>query len=97
MKRSWFVAIKEFFSSRSKTPWAAIEFNGVQDGTVAFAMSWNNAFIQNLESVGFQGINQEETIQNFFLYIANMNAIRDDVVNPDALPNLSNESNTLRR
>lgn len=96
MKRSFLVALKELFVRKSSTPWAAIEFNGVQEGAVAFSMSWNEAFIRNLDSVGFTGINQEETVQNFLLYIANMQAVQD-VVNPEGTPNLSNEANTLRR
>lgn len=96
MKRSFLVALKEFFAGKSKEPWAAIEFNGVNDGTVSFAMSWNEAFIRNLDSVGFTGINQEETVQNFFMYIANMQAVQD-VVNPEGMPNLTSEANTLRR
>lgn len=96
MKRSFVVALKEFFVRKSKTPWAAIEFNGVHDGTVSFAMSWNEAFIRNLDSVGFTGINQEETVQNFMMYMANMQAVQD-VVNPEGMPNLTNEANTLRR
>ena len=96
MKRSLLIAIKEFFVRKSSTPWAAIEFNGIQNGSVGFSMSWNDAFINNLDSAGFTGLNQEETVQNFFLYIANMQAVQD-VVNPESMPNLSNEANTLRR
>lgn len=97
MKRSFLVALREFLCSKSKKPWAAIEFNGVNDGSIAFSMSWNNSFIENLNASGFQGINQEETIQNFFLYMASMSAAQSDSVNPDEMPNLSNEANILRR
>ena len=96
MKRSKLVALKEKLESGSKTPWAAIEFNGVQEGAVAFSMSWNKAFMKNLEEAGFQGINPEETIQNFFLFMANMNAVQD-VVNPEGMPTLSNDANMLKR
>ncbi len=96
MKRSKLVALKEMISANSKEPWAAIEFNGVQEGAVAFSMSWNKSFLRNLEESGFQGINPEETIQNFFMFMANMNIVQD-VVNPEGTPTLSNEANTLRR
>lgn len=96
MKRSLFVKLKELFSSKSTSPWACAEFNGVEaDGRVGFAISWNKAFIQNIERAGFQGINEEETVQNFLMFIA-AGQVTDDV-NPEEMPTLTSDSNILLR
>lgn len=102
MNKSKLISIKEFLSSKSKTPWAVFETCGVvsEDGTkgVPIGMYWNDAFIVNLANAGIQGQNDQETMQLFFLYMASQvaNAItEEDVVNPEATPNLSSEANTF--
>ena len=101
MKRSLLVSIKELFSKNSKNPWACFETTGPnEDGRVAFSISANKAFIKNLQDLGMGGINDEETVQMFFLQMRMIpeNMVpTDDAVNPDATPNLTNEANQFRR
>jgi hypothetical protein len=99
MKGSLIIKLKELISGRSKKPWANIECNGFNDDMgIGFSMSWNQAFIRNLEERGFQGIDENETVNNFMLFCgAQMVNDRQDEINPDATPNLTSEANTFRR
>ena len=100
MKRSFLVSLKERLAKGSKKPWACFETTGPDaDGRVAFSISANKAFIQNLQNLGLGGINDEETVQMFFLQLRMIpdDMATDDAVNPDATPNLTNEANQFRR
>lgn len=59
--------VEEKFRNISKTPWARFETGGIQDGTVRYDMSWNPAFLENLKTAGFQGHNEQEIVESFFL------------------------------
>jgi hypothetical protein len=68
MKRSMLISLKEKLSAKSSTPWACFETCGPSDdGRIAFSISCNDAFVKNLHKFGYQGISDEETVQNFFL------------------------------
>ena len=97
MKRSVLVAIQEKIANTSKKPWACIETRGIEpDGRVAIAISYNRAFINNLHENGYQGMNDEETVQVFFLASQlTPPGLNLDVVNPAEHPNLTDDSSTL--
>lgn len=101
MKRKFLIALQEKLVSKSKEPWACFETSGPdKEGRLGFSISWNKAFIANLHQQGYQGMNDEETVQMFFLatHMIPEEMMNDlDTVNPDATPNLTNEANTLRR
>lgn len=101
MKRSLLISLKEKLMSRSSKPWGCFETSGPgTDGRVEFSISCNKAFINVLKKNGFQGTNDEETVQLFFLTarIAPENLLdTDDTVNPAATPNLTNEANRFVR
>lgn len=101
MKSKFLIWVQEKLSARSKTPWACFETEGM-DATcrIGWTMNWNKAFIDHLNSKGFQGLSDEETVQQFFMFsqmLPEELAHQADTVNPDATPNLTNEANTLRR
>jgi len=97
MKDSFLVSLKQKLTSRSSTPWACFETEGITNDGVGIAMHWNSAFIKKLHSQGIHGADDNETIQLFFLFMASRIAdgiqTNDDVVNPEATPNLTNEAN----
>ena len=99
MKRKLLIIIQEFLMGFSKTPWACFETNGpTSDGRVGFSISWNEAFIKNLKSMGYEGI-EEEMVQMFFVSTQMIPESMDDsdTINPEAMPNLTNEANSIRR
>lgn len=100
MKKSTLINLKEKLESRSKNPWACFETEGITEEGLGVAMHWNPAFIQHLHGLGIQGANDNETLQMFFLYMSSRIAeglIGEDVVNPDATPNLTSEANLFVR
>lgn len=102
MKRSLLVAIKERFAKKSKKPWACFETAGPDTtGRLAFSISWNEAFVKNLQELGMAGQTDEETIQLFFLQMRmipeSMDTDTDTVVNPEATPNLTSDANKFVR
>lgn len=100
MKRSWLISIKEWLAGFSKKPWACYETTGPNErGEVYFSISANQAFIENQQRLGMAGQTDDETLQLFFLQIgmAARGITEDDIVNPDATPNLSSEANVFKR
>lgn len=101
MKRSILITIKEWLAQRSSKPWACFETTGPdKDGRVAFTISSNKAFIKNLQNLGMAGTTDEETVQLFFLQtrmIPEDLMPIEDAINPEAMPNLTNEANQFRR
>lgn len=87
-------------SARSKKPWACFETSGpTEDGHVGFSISFNTAFVDNLRAHGFEGMNDEEIVQMFFLSVRMVpeEFALDDAINPAATPNLTNEANRFVR
>jgi hypothetical protein len=101
MKRSWLISLKELLTRPSKKPWACFETTGPDPtGKLGFSISWNPAFVANLQQLGMSGSTEEETIQMFFLQlrmIPDSLLNQEDTVNPSATPNLTNEANLFRR
>lgn len=99
MKRSLLTKFQELIHKRSKKPWASLETSGpTPEGRVEFTMSWNDAFIDILKRAGYDGKTEEEMVQLFYLSTQMIpESLLDDVINPDATPNLTNEANILRR
>ena len=99
MKRSLLIQLKELLMRRSKKPWACFETTGPdREGRVAFTISYNNAFVENLRNQGMAATPAEETVQLFFLQMRMLpESMMDDAVNPEATPNLTNEANQFRR
>lgn len=101
MKRSWLTALKERLVKKSKTPWASFETEGPSDdGRLEFSISWNNAFVERLRKAGYDGANEEEIVQLFFISTRMLpeDMLDDeDTVNPSATPRLTSEANILRR
>lgn len=90
--------LKDKFKSRSSVPWAEFETAGFEaDGNIQFKMRWNEAFINMLRSKGFEGM-QQEMVENFLMACQMMPAnLPTDTVNPESMPNLTNEANSFRR
>lgn len=102
MKQSFFIKISTFFSKMSKKPWACFETPGAKaSGILEFSISWNDAFIEKLKEQGYVADSEEEMVQMFFLSTRvlpeNLMVGDSDAVNPEAMPDLSNEANFLRR
>ena len=101
MKRSLLIRLHELLVSKSKKPWACFETSGIGEGErVAFTISWNRAFIENLRAAGFQATTDEETVQLFFIatrMLPEEMAGDEDTVNPEATPRLTSEANILKR
>ena len=101
MKRSLLSAIQELLKSRSKKPWASFETSGPSaDGQLQFSISWNKSFIKVLKDAGYEGQNEEELVQLFFIstHMLPEEMIDEvDTVNPEGTPRLSSEANILRR
>jgi hypothetical protein len=101
MKESFLVSLKEKMVAKSSKPWACFETEGVTEEGLGVAMHWNKAFIQKLHSQGIQGSNDNETIQLFFLFMSSRVADgvtgSEDVVSPEATPNLTREANRFVR
>jgi hypothetical protein len=103
MKRNFFIGLVEKLKKNKKEPWACFETTGVSaEGRVAFSISWNEAFIENLHKYGFIGQTDEESVQLFFLHSRmrpeELAGIPDDQgAIAEATPELTSEANTLRR
>ncbi len=100
MKRKFLIALQEKLVAKSKKPWACFETGGPDaEGRMEFSISWNQAFIDNLNKQGIQGMTDEETVQTFFIATQMIpeSMMDDDAVNPAEMPGLTSEANTLRR
>ncbi len=102
MKRSWLIAVKETLAGFSGKPWACFETTGPDEtGKLGFSISWNPAFVRNLEKLGMGGQTEEETIQLFFLQLRmipdSMMEKESEAINPEATPHLTDEANQFRR
>jgi len=101
MKRRLLIALQEKIVANSDVPWACFETTGPdKEGRLPFTVSYNKAFVKNLVEQGYQGMNDEETVQMFFIstrMLPESMMIDEDTVNPAEMPNLTNEANTLRR
>ena len=101
MKRKFLIALQEKLVSKSDKPWACFETGGPDaEGRLEFSMSWNKAFIENLNKQGIQEITDEETVQMFFLatkMLPELMMASADTVNPEATPSLTSEANILKR
>jgi hypothetical protein len=99
MKSSFLVSLKEKLASKSSTPWACFETDGISPQGLGISMRWNEAFIEHLHSQGIAGSNDNETIQLFFLFMSGKiaesidGASDDGQINPQATPNLTSEAN----
>lgn len=98
---NWLV---EKLMSRSKKPWGRFIVSGVtEDSEVRFDISYNKAFIKNLDKQGLTGITEEETVQNFlFGTMMAPKAMFDEIndqspIATEAHPNLQSETNVLKR
>lgn len=113
----WFKAVKDYFfkfekpdpvaevlamREASETPWASFEVFGFEaDGRIAINFNWNQAFIQKVRSMGFEGETEEDTVQLFF-YTSSMRPTsmaadpEDEAVQSLAHPSLSTIENEIR-
>jgi hypothetical protein len=86
------IRLKSFFSNFSKKPWACFETIGPTDkDQVAFSIHCNKAFIEKLNDMGYAGINDEETVQLFFLQLHMIPDSYSDEVISEAHPNLRSD------
>ena len=100
MEKSKLISLKEKLESKSSKPWACFETNGISEEGLGVSMYWNKAFVEHLRDAGIQGINDQETLQLFFLYMASRiasSASEEDTVNPEATPTLTSDANRLVR
>lgn len=99
MKNNFLMWLQEKLMSKSKQPWACFESSGISSEGIGFSMRWNDAFIKSLHEQGVQGATEQETMQLFFLFLSSRitdNVAGDDMVNPAAMPTLSNEANEFK-
>jgi hypothetical protein len=93
--------LAEFLARRSKKPWARFIVDGIdKDGQVKFTMSWNKAFIKNINSYGFQAESEEISVQNFlFGSMMYPKELEEEVeeISSDYHPHLQSEFNKLRK
>lgn len=92
----------EIMMRKSKTPWARFETSGIKDGQVKYEMSWNYAFLENLKNSGFNGHNEQEIVEQFFLgslIIPKELALENEFKNDEQFiePSLTSENNRLRK
>ena len=85
------------------TPWAMFEITGFEgDGQVKVEFNWNKPFIEKLDTLGFTGETEEDTVQLFF-YASQMKptslelAGGDESVQSEDLPQLSENTNRVMR
>lgn len=91
--------LEEKLRNKSETPWAKFETAGIENGMVRYDMAWNPAFLANLKKSGFQGHNEQEIVENFFL--GSMIIPKDDALNAEVgeeslTPALSSEKNRFK-
>jgi UDP-N-acetylglucosamine enolpyruvyl transferase len=96
-ERDAFIAAQEAITS----PWACFEVVGFEEGRVKVEFNWNQAFIDELDKLGFTAETQEDTVQLFF-YASQMKPTSvetsgDPSVQSSDLPNLSANTNQVRR
>lgn len=92
--------LEEKLRNRSSTPWARFDTGGIDDGSVRYDMSWNPAFLDNLRKAGFQGHNEQEIVENFFLgsmIIPKEDALNEEVGEESLTPSLVSERNRFRQ
>lgn len=84
----------EFRMNRSKKPWAKFEIDKISDeNEIAFKMHWNKAFIKKINSLGFYGSNEQETVENFlFSSLMYPKNLEEDAIVSDYHPELQNEN-----
>lgn len=80
-------------------PWASFEIMSIEEGgRMKVEFNWNEPFIKQLKSMGFQAETDEDTVQLFF-YASQMKpmglAVGDDPVQSEAHPTLSSPQNVL--
>lgn len=95
---SWFSKLDVFtwMNRRGKTPWARFTFKGiVEDGIVPIEFDYNDAFIKQLRDIGFEGINEDEIVQQFMISLVMPKAVEDDIINSSSHPTLTSEMNAL--
>ena len=92
--------LEEKIRNRSDIPWARFDTAGVENGTVRYDMSWNPAFLLNLKKAGFQGHNEQEIVENFFLgsmIIPKEDALNQEVSEESLTPALVSERNRFKQ
>jgi len=100
MKSKFLIWLQEKLANLSDAPWACFETTGVDgEGRIGWSMRWNKAFIAQLNARGYQSTSDEETVQTFFIGCQMLpeSLYGEEIVNPAATPNLSNEANILKR
>jgi hypothetical protein len=78
-------------------PWACFEIVGFEkDGRIKVMFNWNKAFIEKINTLGFQAETEEDSVQLFF-YTSQMKPTEmhfgDDAVQPENTPLLSQQQN----
>lgn len=84
--------------SETETPWSVFEVIGFDDkGQIKVEFNWNDAFIQELDRLGFTAETPEDTVQLFF-YASQMKPMDldgDVTVQSSQHPGLSPNANRL--
>ena len=94
-KRAKFLKAQE----SSKTPWACFEIMGFDsESKIKVEFHWNEAFITELDKIGFTAETPEDTVQLFF-YASQMKPSElsggDATVQSDSHPGLSQNTNKM--
>ncbi len=97
--RKLIAALLEKLDDRSKTPRASFAINGFEsDGRIKVEFTWNKAFIEKIQALGFEAETEEDCVQLFFFASA-MRPMQlsagDDPVQSTAHPTLSGRQNVL--
>jgi hypothetical protein len=91
------------YYSRSKTPWASFVVSGfAQDGQIQVDFSWNDAFIKQINALGFVAGSDADSVQLFF-YASQMtptSLMKEDIddlpVQASSHPGLGSEEHEIR-
>lgn len=90
--------LQEWLYAKSKKPWAVFEIDGFDEGRIKVNFRWNRAFILKVNSLGFAGETEEETVMLFY-YMSQMTPNGDDSEAPvqsEEHPTLTSASNQIK-
>lgn len=93
------IKFAELIHSKSDKPWACFETEGITNQGIGVKMFWNDAFIKHIGSMGIVAATEQEMLQLFFLFMAaQVSGVKpdDEMVQPDATPELSSPNNTFK-
>jgi hypothetical protein len=97
--RKLVASLLEKLDARSKTPRASFTINGFEpDGRIKVQFTWNKAFVEKIQALGFEAETEEDCVQLFFFASAMRPmqlSVGDDPVQSSSHPTLSGQQNVI--